>query len=90
MRSSWTKTSTVRRDIVADVVAVELGAGLEREQHDLLDRALGAVGMDRGHRAGMAGIDRAQEGEGLLAAQLAEDDPVGPHAQRGGEQVVGA
>ena len=82
--------STVLRDVVADVVAAELGAGLEREQDDLLDRALGAVGVDGGHRAGMAGVDRAQEGEGLVAAQLAEDDPVGPHAQRGGEQVVGA
>ena len=40
-----------RGDIVAHVVAVELGAGLEDEQDDLLDRALGAVGMDGGHRA---------------------------------------
>src|SRR4051812_35788235 len=55
-------------DIMAHVLAVELGAALEDEEDDLLDRPLRAVGVDGGHRAGVAGIDRAEEGIGLLAA----------------------
>ena len=40
------------------------------------------VGVDRGHRAFMTGVHRLQHVEGFLAAALAEDDAVGPHAQR--------
>ncbi len=37
----------------------------------------------------MASVDRLEEGHGLLAAHLAQDDPVGAHAQRCGEQHIG-
>ena len=40
------------------------------------------VGVNCGHRALMAGIHRLQHVEGFLAAALAEDHPVGTHAQR--------
>jgi RHS repeat-associated protein len=36
----------------------------------------------------VVGVDGAQEGPGLGAAQLAQDDPVGPHAQGGRQQVI--
>eukprot|EP01035_Chromulina_nebulosa_P002031 gene2031-2741_t len=50
-----------RTHIMMHVFAPEPRPGLQHEQRDLLDRALGTVGMDGGHRARMAGVDRAQE-----------------------------
>ncbi len=40
------------------------------------------IGVNGGHRAFVAGVHRLQHVEGFLAAALAEDDAVGPHAQR--------
>ena len=51
--------------ITAYIVAREPGARLQNQQRKLLDRALRRVGVDSGHRSGMAGIDRAQEGKRL-------------------------
>ena len=42
----------------------------------------GGVGVDRGHRAVVAGVHRLQHVDDLLAAGLADDDPVGPHPER--------
>src|SRR3546814_9051720 len=66
-------------DWSSDVCSSDLG--LQHQEGELLDRALRRIGMDRGHRAGMAGVDRAQEGEGFDPAQFAEDNPVGPHSE---------
>ena len=46
------------------------------------------VGVDRGHRAVVAGVHRLQHVERLAGANLADDDPVGPHAQRVLDQVA--
>ena len=44
--------------------------------------------MDRGERSGVAGIERIEQRPRLDAAHLAQDDPVGPPAQRGLQQIV--
>ena len=44
--------------------------------------------MDGAHAAVVAGVHRLQHVEGLGAAALAEDDAVGPHAQRVADQVA--
>ena len=46
------------------------------------NRIARAVGMDRRHRSLVAGGHRLQHVEGFLAANLADDDAVRPHAQR--------
>lgn len=38
----------------------------------------------------MAGVDRFEIGERLGTAQLADDDPVGTHAEGGSQEGVGA
>ena len=46
------------------------------------------IGVDRRHRAFVAGVHGLQHVEGFLAAALAEDDAVGPHAQRVLDQIA--
>src|SRR5579872_784146 len=46
------------------------------------------VGVNRGHRAFVAGIHGLEHVEGFLAAALAEDHAVGPHAQRVFHQIA--
>jgi hypothetical protein len=52
-------------DVLDDLGAAEVGAGLEHHQRDLVDSGAGAVGVDGGDGAGVAGVDRAQEAVGL-------------------------
>ena len=47
----------------------------------------GRVGVDGGHRALVAGVHGLDHVEGLGAAALADDDPVGPHTQGVLDQV---
>src|SRR5262249_48595840 len=46
------------------------------------------VGVDGGQGAGVAGQHRLDQVQRLAAADLADDDAVGPHAQRVHEQVA--
>ena len=48
----------------------------------------GVVGVDRRHRAVVAGVHRLKHVERFAGANLADDDPVGPHAQRVLDQVA--
>ena len=48
----------------------------------------GGIGVDSGHRAVVAGVHRLKHVEGLAGADLAEDDPVGPHAKRVLDEVA--
>ncbi len=48
-----------------------------------------AVGVDRGHAAVVPRVHGLQHVQGLAAADLAHDDPVGPHAQGVDHQVAG-
>ena len=38
----------------------------------------------------MAGADSLKEGHGIAPANLAQDDPIRPHAQRGRQEHIGA
>ena len=40
-----------------------------------------AVGVERAHRAVVAGVHRLQKVEGFRSADLADDDALGPHTQ---------
>ncbi len=48
---------------------------------DTRQRLARAVGVQRSHRAVMAGVHRLQQVEGLRSAHLADDDPLRAHAQ---------
>ena len=68
-----------RTHIVNHVVAAKPCTSLQDQEGNLLDRALRAVGVDRGHGTGMSGVDRAQESVRLLSAKFAEHDAIGAH-----------
>ena len=53
-----------------------------------VERVARRVGVDRRHRAVMAGVHRLQHVEGLGAAHLADDDAVGAHAQRVADELA--
>ena len=76
-------------DVLSHVGIGHRDFGLERRDREALHGQLRGFGMEGGHGPAMAGVDRLEEGHGLLSADLAEDDPVGPHAQRRGQEHVG-
>ena len=53
-----------------------------------LERVARRVGVDRRHRSFVAGVHRLQHVERLFAAALADDDAVGPHAQRVSHEIA--
>ena len=87
-RASWTMTSTALliwslQRLEGDLDLGHRGQGLQPHQ-----RVLGAVGVDGGERAVVAGGHGLEHVEGLAAADLADDDAVGAHAQRVADQVA--
>ena len=87
-RSTWTIRSTALDDLGADGRG---GQAHVAHLHHVLDagqRVAGGVGVDRGHAAVVAGVHRLQHVECLGAADLADDDAVGAHAQRVAHQVA--
>ena len=60
---------------------VDVAPGQQRQRGQLAERLARGVGVDR-RRAGHAGVEREQQVERLGVAHLADDQPVGPHAQR--------
>ena len=83
------KNVDYRFDIADDVFASQLCAGLQHKKRQLLDRTLRTIAMDGRHGAWMTSVDSSQKGEGLRPTNFAENDTVGPHAQRGIEQIFG-
>ena len=75
-------------------VRIALGGRLAHAHgHHVLEpgqRLARAVGVQRAHRAVVAGVHGLQQVDRLGAAHLAEDDAVGPHAQRVLHQVAHA
>ena len=73
-------------DRADDLLADGAHRQLERPHlHHVLDagqRIARGVGVDRAHRAVMAGVHRLQHVERFRPAHLADDDAIGPHAQR--------
>ena len=60
----------------------QVHAGHRDHAFEPRQRVARRVGMHRGHRAFVAGVHRLQHVERLGTARLAQDDAVGPHAQR--------
>src|SRR5262245_33884034 len=75
-----------------DHLADGLGRQLEAAHHDhrfqAADGLARAVGMQRAHRAVVAGVHGLQQVEGLRPAHLADDDALGAHAQAVAHQVA--
>ena len=90
--SRWRLIWMMRWIGALDLLAHRLGRQLEaRHRHHVLEagqRVARGVGVDGAHRAVVAGVHRLQHVDGFLAADLAEDDPVGAHAQRVLDEVA--
>src|SRR5213080_624152 len=73
-----------------DVAAREApsAAALLDEQHQLLERQLGAGRVHAGDGSRMTRVDVTQVIERLLGAQLGEQDAIGPHPQAAFEQLL--
>ena len=77
-----------RRDLLADRPHGQLVAGHQHHRLDAGERVARRVGVHRGERAVVARVHRLEHVERLRAAALADDDPVGPHAQRVADEVA--
>ena len=75
-------------DLAADRGDRHRHAGHAEHLLEARNRIARRIGVDRRHRTFVAGVHRLQHVEGFLAAALAEDDPVGTHAQRVPDQVA--
>ena len=60
----------------------QVDAGEEAERLEAPERVRGRVGVGGGERAAVAGVHRLQEVEALAATDFADDDAIGPQAQR--------
>ena len=80
-RATCTIRSSARRDLLADGADRQVDAGHQDHRLEAGERVARGVGVDRGHRAVVAGVHRLEHVERLAAADLADDDAVGPHTQ---------
>ena len=77
-----------RGDLLADRPQRQVHAGHQHQRLQPGDAVARRVGVQGGERAVVAGVHRLQHVERLAAAALADDDPVGPHAQGVAHQVA--
>ncbi len=77
-----------RGDLLADGARGQVEAGHEHQRLEARERVARRVGVQRGQRAVVAGVHRLEHVERLAAAALADDDAVGPHAQRVDHQLA--
>ncbi len=75
-------------DLVAERLEGDLHLGHGAERLEPHQGVLGAVGVDGGERAVVAGGHGLEHVEGLAAADLADDDPVGAHPQGVADEVA--
>ena len=74
-------------DLRSDRPHRQVEAGHEHQRLDPRQRVAWLVGMKRRHRAVVPGVHGLQHVERFSAPDLADDEPVGPHAQRAGDQL---
>ena len=77
-----------RVDLVAQRLEGDLQLAHRRQRLQAVDRVVARVGVHGHQRALVAGVERLQHVERLAAADLADDDPVGAHAQRVAHEVA--
>ncbi len=71
-----------RGDLTPDARNRHRHAGHADHLLEALDGVARGVGVHGGHGALVAGVHGLEHIEGLVTAALADDDPIGPHAQR--------
>src|SRR5579862_3669523 len=76
-----------RGDLLPDRAQRQVDACSEHQHLEARKRVARVVRMNGGKRSFMPGIHRLEHVERLGAANLADDDPVGPHAQRVANQL---
>ncbi len=72
---------------VERLLGLDAGAGGEREADEVSEGVLGRLAVHAGH-ARVAGRERPEHRHRLGAAALADEDPVGVHPQRVGDEVL--
>ena len=77
-------------DLLPDRLDRQLDAGHQHQHLEPVERVARRVGVDGRQRPVVAGVHRLQHVERLGAADLADDDPVGAHAQRVAHEVADA
>ena len=70
------------RDLLADGPHRQVEAGHQHQRLEAGQGVAGAVGVDGGERAVVAGVHGLEHVEGLAGTALTDHDPVRPHAQR--------
>ena len=80
-RAAWTITSTEPAIISRMVFDGQRVAAHRDHRFQTADGFARAVGVQRAHRAVVAGVHRLQQVESFRAADLADDDPLGTHTQ---------
>ena len=82
----------IRSTAEADLLPHGLDGQFHAGHHDhRFQTGLGVarrVGVQRGHRAGVAGVHGLQHVQRFAAAALADDDAFGPHTQGVAHQVA--
>ena len=73
-------------DLFPDGLERQVDTPHEGHRLDPHERVRGAVRMRRRQRPAVPGVHRLQHVEGLAAAHLADEDPVGTHAKRRSEK----
>ena len=75
-------------DLGFDVREGRLRVAAQDEIGEAVQRLCGRVGVDGGERTGVAGVERIEQRPRLDSAHFAQNDPVGPPAERGLQQIV--
>ena len=79
-----------RGDLLPDRALRNIQVGHRHHRVEAIERVARAVGVDRRQAAVVAGVHRLQHVERFFAADLADDDAVGPHTQRVDHQLRAA
>ena len=78
------------RDLLSDRTEGQVDACCQHQRLEAGQRVTGRVRVDRRQRALVARVHRLEHVQGLGAADLADDDPVGTHAQRVPDELADA
>ena len=89
-RVMWMIDVECARDLLADRVQRDLEAGHQHQRLEPVEGVAWRVRMNRRQRALVTGVHRLEHVERLGSANLADDDPVGPHAEGVADELADA
>ena len=87
-RAIWTMRSMAEAICWRTAVSGRLQVGHRHHRVEAIQRVARAVGVDRRQAAVVAGVHGLQHVQRLVAADLADDDAIGPHAQGVDDQLA--